>query len=98
MLKSSENLEDDVVFAFLKNIINVLLTKYTRAYLDAAPNFSLRDFVPVLKKHMNEFGNSKDRKLIIQNFRTFSERRETDDDLKQTFINRTIGNFLFNKN
>ncbi len=47
---------------------------------------------------MQEFGTLKDRKHFIQKFKTFSERRETDDDLKQTFINRTIGNFNLIKN
>lgn len=95
LLKNQENFDDEVIFAFLKNIINVLFTKYTREYLDQAPNFSLRDFVCVLKKNMNEFQNSKQRKNIIIKYRTFSERRDTEDDMRQTFINRTIGIISF---
>jgi len=76
----------------LKNIINVLFTRYSREFLDKAANFSLRDFVSVLKKQMVEFENSKDKKNIIKKFRTISEISEIDDELKQTFINRTMGN------
>lgn len=76
----------------MKNIINVLFTRYSREFLDKAANFSLRDFVSVLKKQMVEFENSKDKKNIIKKFRTISEISEIDDELKQTFINRTMGN------
>lgn len=76
----------------MKNIINSLFTRYSREILDKAANFSLRDFVSVLKKQMKEFENSKDKKNIIKIFRNFSERREIDDELQQTFINRTMGN------
>lgn len=90
-MKYEETIEDEIIFGFLKNILVKLFTIYSREFLDKAPNFSLRDFVPTLKKEMHEFEKSKDKKKVLKKFRTFSEKREVIDDLKQTFINKTIG-------
>jgi len=91
LIKNEEIIDDDVMFGFLKNILNEFFKKYTRDFIDKAPNFSLRDFVPVLKKEMHDFQKSKDKNKNLTKYRSFTERRISDDDLKQTFISRTIG-------
>ncbi len=43
---------------------------------------------------MHKFEREKDRKLMINKLTTFSQGKGiVDDDLKQTFINRSIGNY-----
>jgi len=62
-MKNEGLIDDDVVFGFLKNILNEFLKKYTRDFINKAPNFSFRDFVPVLvlKKEMHDFQKSKEK-------------------------------------
>jgi len=64
---------------------------YTKDYINKAPNFSLRDFVPKLKKEMKDFEKLKNKNNKNKKNQSFLDKKELTDDFKQTFINKTIG-------
>ena len=91
------NLDSDIndieIFEFLSNILKKLFTKYTYEFLESAPNYSLREFVDVLKNEMKDFHKikkkfKKDKKGLDFSF-------YSNEEMKQTFLNKSLGLFIF---
>ena len=95
LTKIEDNFSELQVFKFLNEVFFYLFEQYTEMRLEKAANFSLREFVTVLRDEMNNFKlkiekrKKKKKKVNSTNF-SFNS-----NDLSQTFIDKSIGNYCF---
>ena len=84
------------IFEFLKEILKQLFDEYSEKELIEARNYSLRDFVPVIKDKMRKFKikyyQEKKGKVINK----MNNNDYSIDDYNQKFIDKSIEDFDIN--
>lgn len=94
-MKNEDNIPEEQIEELLNEILLLLFDKYSEATLNKAANFSLREFVPILKQKMlhfkkNQLKNKRKNNKNKINFTYSSYNNSQSDEISQSFIERVL--------